>query len=305
MYDGWNWGRPARPALHTIIAAVLCLALLGTAFRASHTSGLIVALPATEAHDVPAPYAFIGKAYQPRGLQPNASKWQVAYVLVGRTQTVVLVTAPPQIPSNSPEVSLADNTGRTYPCLYPCSSTSEPVSEFSPNFSYGFRVTSFGPLALGVTMVRVHRNAPNGSTTVVPVNVSQARAAPLPIHPNITKTDSGVSVTLSTVARGAIMSEVDLSIVGLKVLPPLQAETGQVTLLPEPDSYDVRTADGSNQTVAVDGYNEHGRLMVRVAVRNVPPRSQLVLRIKHLLPLNARSGARPVQGTWTFNFRMP
>lgn len=256
-------------------------------------------------------WAFRGAAFRPTTARADATGWRVASVLVSTSQTVVVAVAPihqgATMPAR-PVVFLSDSSGHVY--------AQQPSANLpallSPSAGQFYDVTAFGPLRVGTTALLVRHAIQGGGTTRVAVNLARLAGLPPPIHPNITRVAGRVRVTLVTVTRGALLSEVDLQARGFadpggEVTKTYGHNTAMETQMPPqmPVTVTLRTAAGldlSPQT-GTDPLNK-GTVTTPIGFTTPPRGTLLTLTVDdYTLDLPPRRGL--TRGRWSFTFRMP
>ncbi len=208
--------RLARPLGVVVIVALAVFVALSVAGAAV----LLVVMPAhstTSGGINPVPFAVPGVAFRPVAAPPDRTGWRAGYVIANRTATYVLSTHPGVLggatagdSQHNRLVDLSDVTGRPY--------DERPDALFGalPDLVGRFYdVTIFPPLRAGTTAVLVHHNIAGAGTVRVGVDVARAAAAPLPLAPSLVAMSGRAKLTVATVMRGGLLSQLDLEERGL------------------------------------------------------------------------------------------
>jgi len=302
--------RLARPLGVVFIVALAVFVALSVAGAAL----LLVVMPAhstTSGGINPVPFAVPGVAFRPVAVPPDRTGWRVGYVIANRTATYVLSTHPGVLggaaagdEQRNRLVDLSDVAGRPY--------DERPDALFGalPDMAGRFYdVTIFPPLRAGTTAVLIHHNSAGGATVRVGVDVARAAAAPLPLATSLGAMSGSARLTVATVTRGALLSQLDLEARGLTTgRQATQREGGgTVSTIPSwaPSPVTMRTATGTDLAPIVgEGPVRDGVATATIGFRT-PPRGALVTLIVDDRMLS-RSGAHAVPAhSWRINLRMP
>ena len=261
----------------------------------------------------PMTWAFPGMAFHPAVSRADGSGWRLAYVLAGRQATIVVAMEAPRrsgVVSSQPTVFLSDSSGHLYQQQQLPSALA--FLGATPGGQLG-DVTVFAPLRAGTTVVLVRHAVPGGGTTRVAVNMAGLAALAAPIHPTITRVSGRVRVTLATVTRGALLSDIDVRARGFA--DPggevSQTHSGNTFTMMErppqtPMTVTVRTAAGLDLAPSV-GTDPIAKGVVTTPIGfNTPPSGTLVmLTITNFELLDLPPARRVTPGQWSFPFRMP
>jgi len=192
--------RLARPLGVVVIVALAVFVALSVAGAAV----LLVVMPAhstTSGGINPVPFAVPGVAFRPVAAPPDRTGWRAGYVIANRTATYVLSTHPGVLggatagdSQHNRLVDLSDVTGRPY--------------DERPD-------ALFGALPDLVGRFFVHHNIAGAGTVRVGVDVARAAAAPLPLAPSLVAMSGRAKLTVATVMRGGLLSQLDLEERGL------------------------------------------------------------------------------------------
>ncbi len=301
--------RLARPLGVVFIVALAVFVALSVAGMAL----LLVVLPAhstTSGGLSPVPFAVPGVAFQPAAVPPDRTGWRAGYVIANRTATYVLSARPGVLggatagdEQHNRLVALSDVAGHPY--------DERPDATFGalPDATGRFYdVTIFPPLRAGTTVVLVHHNSAGGGTVRVGVDVARAAAAPLPLATSLVAMSGRAKLTVATVTRGGLLSQLDLEERGLATGRQATQGGGEtVATIPSwaPSTVTMRTATGTDLAPIIgEGPVQDGVSTATIGFRTPPRGSLVTLVVDDKAPSRSRLHA-PSTHSWRVNFRMP
>jgi hypothetical protein len=261
-------------------------------------------------------WAFPGLAFRPMTTRADATGWRVAYVLVGKSDTLVVSVGTSRSQSvtmanGQTTVTLSDAAGHVNP---PQTSAALPIwSDSSASLAGIPAITAFSALQGRTTAVFVHHAVSGGGMTRIPVALAGLASLPPPLHPNVTRASGWVRVTLTTVTRGAVLSEVDLQAHGfadpggeLTTISRGNATTTVERVPQAPANVTMRTAAGVDLAPQVaPGPVSKGKVMTAIGFIT-PLRGTVVrLTIDNYELSDQPLSRRTTFGRWSFTFRMP
>lgn len=255
-------------------------------------------------------WAFSGIAFRPLAPRTDTTGWRVAYVLANKEHTLVLSALRAGLGVSSQNglnglVTLADTRGHAY--------AEQPGDDFAPlgNVSGQFyAVTVFPPLQPGTSALFVHHNASAGGTAYVPINLARIASAPQPIHPNLIRRSGRVSVTIATITRGALLSQVDISARGFIDPGGEVTRLGNNGMMQRPPQVPavviMRTVSGRDLAPQIGvGPVDKGTVTTSIGFRTPPRGTVVTLIIDNYELTDLPPQRRTTRGHWAFTFTMP
>jgi len=290
------------------IVVLIVLSMLGVAGVVLLAVGLLVVPVRTVTHSgrLPPVWAFPGVAFRPLSTRVDTTGWRVAYVLAGKDQTLVLSTAGVSAQGTQTGlVTLADTHGHAY--------AEQPAPSIIPPTDMAghyYAVNVFAPLQRGTTAVLVHHNVHGGGTAYVPINLRRIASVSLPIHPHVTRRSGGISVTLVTLTRGALLSQVDLSARGFADPGGEVTNVGNNGTIQRPAQAPVavimHTSSGLDLAPEVaSGPVDNGAVTTSIGFRTPPRGTLITLSIDNYELSDLPPNRRTTRGHWVFTFKMP